>query len=197
MEEVELEPHEQLDAIDRQTNADGTVNVELVNWEKKEHRGAAVVQFRTPAGETKYESMPWPESNDQSYKFIRIIEQTPYTLGTADAINDESGIMVEADPTGDEWTIHAPRPPQLHERLPDIKGVEFELLKFILWPLSVLAMVRNILQKNSEYVRTYQEPYDTTYLDDDQHKQGHISAVKSAVITAVWILLVLVLLFVV
>ena len=197
MEEVELEPHEQLDAIDRQTNADGSVNVELINWKKKGNLSEAVVKFRTPAGETKYESMEWPESNDQSYKFIRIIEQTPYTLGTADAINDESGIMVEADPTGDEWTIDAPRPPQLHERLPSLKGLEAELLKFILWPLSVFAMVMNLSEKNSEYVRTYQEPYDTTYLDDDKHKQGHISAVKSAVMTAVWILLVLVLLFVV
>lgn len=188
--ELELEPHEQLDEASLRTNDDRTVEVELLNWEKI---GSYVdVNYRKPTGEVETERMEWPESNDDSYKFIRLIEETPYTLRTADQINDDDEIFVTAQPN--PWSLDLPEKKPLRKQFStDRDGVAFELIKFALYPFTVFSMLINLLEQSENANRIGRDPYEDVYLEDEVHKKRTLSAVKSAMYTLSWIFMIVIL----
>lgn len=188
MRALDLEPHEQLDEIDRRTNEDGTVTVELLKWKKTAEHNMVRVSYRIPTGEVKIESMQWPEANDPEYKFIRLINQTPYTLRTAEKINDDNTLRLNANPA--TWDLDIPKAKKLRDYIPDFeRGVGFEAVKFLVYPASLLAMTASLFHQDMTYIGIRDSRYDNTYLENRQHHREHIVAVKSALWLALWVLL--------
>lgn len=188
MSALDLAPHEQLDEIDRRTNEDGTVDVELLKWQMNDYNNRVDVHYRIPTGEVKTESMQWPEANDPSYKFIRLIEHTPYNLRTAESINDSENIRVKADPSS--WDLVLPEDKSFRDYIPEPNrnSLGFEVIKVALYPLTVLAMFANVVEKDAEYVGFRDEPYQDTYLENRQHHIEHIAALKSAAYLTLWLI---------
>lgn len=108
-----LSPEEQLYRIGSQTNDDGTVDVEILGWEKN---GEAVdVEFVTPTGNVESERMLWPEADDaESYKFIRIVDKAGYGIVAADAIAGE--FVPASRKSSGSWTLDAEPEPTYRER---------------------------------------------------------------------------------
>lgn len=186
--ELDLAPHEELDEIDRRTNEDGTVEVELLEWEKQQKLDRVGVSYLTPTGKVKTESMEWPEANDPSYKFIRLIEQTPYTLRTAESIN-EDGVMLDANP--DTWELQLPEEQSLTDKIPEPeRGFELEVAKLLFYPITLLALLRNLMEKDMEVTGFRREEYSSTYLEDDAHLHNHITALKATIYTLLWVFII-------
>ena len=111
MSTTEITAQEELYHIQESTNEDGTVDVEILGWEKQDqlHRdfssdrekGASVkVEFRLPTVETESETMPWPDKDTSEYKFVRLVRQCGYDLASADQIVGE-----KAKSDGDELVV--------------------------------------------------------------------------------------------
>lgn len=113
MSESELSPGEQLYRISEQTNGDGTVSVEVNQWEK---RGDKVgVELILPTGDTFEETMRWPEYDDEQYKFIRLLRAASLDPVGADALEGE---YVPAERVGDRgWTTAVEPQPGRWERM--------------------------------------------------------------------------------
>lgn len=72
------------------TNPDGSVDVHIESWEKVEwnHDEDEIrVEFTTPTGNTESEKMPFPKIDDDSYKFVRLVESIGLDLKSAGALN--------------------------------------------------------------------------------------------------------------
>lgn len=151
--EFDLAPHEQLDEIDLRTNDDGSVEVRILEWEKHPTADRVSVKFRTPAGEVKTEKMPWPQSKDPEYKFIRLIQETPYTLRTAEQINDDDELWLDAEP--ESWKLDLPEPTTLSERLkgfvPEDGSMAKELTKMLFFPLVIIVYIFMLFDYDISY----------------------------------------------
>jgi len=83
---------EELYHIQELTNDDGTVDVEITDWEKEEYSNSSAkvnIEFRTPWGETKTEMMKWPKKATDEYKFVRLVRQCGYDLTGATQIHGD------------------------------------------------------------------------------------------------------------
>lgn len=192
MSELQLEPHEQLDEIDLRTNDDGTVRVKLLDWEKKGNR--VTVAFRVPTGEVEHESMRWPVSNSDEYKFIRLIDATPYTLRTAENIKEDDDLWLDARP--DTWSLHLPMPKQWHERIPRPTNPPlFELSKVLLYPFVFLMLAFETFDFLTTTTNpTFGDKFRRSYFDNQHELERAWSAVKGTCITLAWVLLLILLL---
>ncbi len=138
-QQLNMEPHEELDEISLRTNEDGTVDVNILGWEKTRTNYSnglvAKVYFRKPNGKVEDEEMPWPENNVEKYKFIRFINETPHTLRTANKINNDEDIWIKADP--ESWELILPKEKTLKEkiskRIPEMR-ISIILIQFIILP---------------------------------------------------------------
>jgi len=112
----DISPTEQLQRMDEAKNGDGTVDVDLLYWEKVDnskysaHDDEVRVYYRTPSGDVVYDKYDWPEMPDESYKFVQFIRHsTPYTIATAGEINDAfDAIRVPAQVNNGDWSLHIP-----------------------------------------------------------------------------------------
>lgn len=87
--EIEDEVKEELFHIQENTNDDGTVDVEIKEWNKKHNalnEERVEIKFRKPTQEVKTEAMEWPEKATEEYKFYRIVRNCGYDLYNADQI---------------------------------------------------------------------------------------------------------------
>lgn len=143
--ELELEPNEQLDELTRRSNADGTVDVPIVGWEKNERRDVVEVSFRRPDGRVETEVMDWPtHATDMSFKFVRLVEETPYTMATADELRGDTQVEVAADPS--DWSLALPTPTPLAERVRERTGVSNLWVAFVAlsW-VSIMAVLTLVI----------------------------------------------------
>lgn len=98
---------DELYEISEATNSDGTVDVEIYDFEKVTEgydHPRVTVFFRTPTLDKKSEMMEWPRKDSPEYKFVRICEKTVGGLNAANFIKKD-GAIIKADP--DDWTIEA------------------------------------------------------------------------------------------
>lgn len=102
----EFEISDKMHQISDATNADGTVDVEISSYEEVQPEQGVRVTFMTPTGEKKEEVMSFPKRDDQSYKFVRLCNNTVGSLNAAEYLNIDSP-TVPADP--DSWELIAPR----------------------------------------------------------------------------------------
>lgn len=102
---TELSDTEKLHTISEATNPDGTIDVELHDFNRSEADDMVSVEFITPDGEIESEVVPWPKADDEDYKFVRIFNQTGYGIIAAEeACEQNVTIKAERDP----WRINAP-----------------------------------------------------------------------------------------
>jgi len=87
MSSESISPQEELYHIQESTNDDGSVNVEILGWEKD--GGVVNVEFRMPTIETRSEQMVWPDKDTDDYKFVRLVRQCGYDLAGAEQISGE------------------------------------------------------------------------------------------------------------
>lgn len=184
---IELEPHEQLDEIDRRTNSDGTVQVRLLEWEKED--GRVNVTFRTPIGDEWVESMRWPESRSDEYKFIRLIDATPYSLMTAESINEDDDLWLSAQRDNGKWSLHLPNTPSKKERLTkamDNNDWSTETVLFPLgWPLfPILLAMAEIDHLMSKGLR---DSYRLSPYENSNSRNIILAHFKGMLYTVMWI----------
>lgn len=102
----EFEISDKMHRISDATNTDGTVDVEIFSYEEVHPEEGVRVTFMTPTGEQKEEVMTFPKRDDQSYKFVRLCNNTVGSLNAAEYLNIDSP-TARADP--DSWELIAPR----------------------------------------------------------------------------------------
>jgi len=102
----EFEISDKMHRISDATNTDGTVDVEIFSYEEVHPEQGVRVTFMTPTGEQKEEVMTFPKRDDQSYKFVRLCNNTVGSLNAAEYLNIDSP-TARADP--DSWELIAPR----------------------------------------------------------------------------------------
>lgn len=93
MNQTETTAQEELFHIQESTNDDGTVDVEITDWQKLSN-GRMTVEFQLPTVETQTERMDWPAKDTDDYKFVRLVRHCGYDLASADQIIGET---VKAD----------------------------------------------------------------------------------------------------
>jgi hypothetical protein len=103
---TEMDTGEQLYSISEATNSDGTVDVTLHEYRKLDGAKRVNVLFKSPDGEIRSETMGWPNSDDEKYKFVRLMNRAGMGLVGVDTAFDE-GTAVRADP--DQWELVAPK----------------------------------------------------------------------------------------
>lgn len=102
----ELTDTQKLHAISEATNDDGTINVQLHDFNRTEADDRVKVEFITPDGQIEGEVMPWPKADTDEYKFVRIFNQTGYGIIAAEEAC-EQGVEVKAE-RDRSWRLHAP-----------------------------------------------------------------------------------------
>jgi len=105
--ENELSSIEKLVRTEARTNDDGTVQVEILDWNEKS--GTVTVEFLTPINDRKKERMPFPQpgGNLHEYKFYRILKSHSIPMRKAELL---SGKVVNAKPkSSGSWEIVAPK----------------------------------------------------------------------------------------
>ena len=104
VEDQEFTVSDELTRITEMTNEDGTVDVEILGFEKLEENEETYVEvtFRTPTLERKTNKMKWPKRDTHNYKFVRICEDTCGSLKGADFLKQDEH-RIKADP--DDWTL--------------------------------------------------------------------------------------------
>ena len=111
---TELSDTDRLYNISNATNDDGTIDVELTDFNRSEADDMVSVEFLTPNGEVESEVMPWPKEDSEEYKFVRIFNQTGYGIISAEeACENNVTVKAERDP----WRIHAPHNYTRRERI--------------------------------------------------------------------------------
>ena len=93
---------DELYQISEATNDDGTVNVEVFDYEKSADGENVIVHFRTPTGDRRTEMYPWPKADSSEYEFVRLCRQTVGGLNAAEFLRSD-GAEVKADP--DTWGL--------------------------------------------------------------------------------------------
>jgi len=93
---------DELYQISEATNDDGTVNVEIFDYEKSADGENVIVSFRTPTGDRRTEMYPWPKVDSAEYAFVRLCRQTVGGLNAAEFLKTD-GAEVRADP--DTWEL--------------------------------------------------------------------------------------------
>jgi len=102
----ELSPQEELRLIDKETNNDGTVNVEISHWEyeesKNEHDYVKVTAI-TPTNDSFKEKMKWPKAGPEltEYKFYKLVRDCGLSMVEVDRL---SGQTVRAE-RKDGWSL--------------------------------------------------------------------------------------------
>ena len=127
----ELSPTEELFHIQESTNDDGTVNVEILGWEKEDDR--VDVKYRTPTMETVTESMQWPQKDSSEYKFVRLVRHCGFDLHGADQIE---GCTVKFESGAAIVPEQKTRREKVTEKIrsPSDATISAQILGFILWP---------------------------------------------------------------
>jgi len=102
--EQEFSISDELYEISEATNRDGTVDVEIYDFEKLENVDPpqVSVKFYTPTGDKKSEAMNWPIRDTASNKFVRICRETVGSLSAAKFLKQD-GAIVKANP--ENWEI--------------------------------------------------------------------------------------------
>jgi len=111
---TELSDTDRLHNISRATNDDGTIDVELHDFNRTEEDNMVSVEFITPNGDVESEVMAWPEVESDDYKFVRLFEQTGYGIIAAEEAC-ENGVKVKAEQN--PWKLHAPHSYTTGERM--------------------------------------------------------------------------------
>lgn len=111
---TELSDTDRLHAISQATNDDGTIDVELHDFNRSEADDMVSVEFLTPDGDLESEVMPWPKEDSEDYKFVRIFDQTGYGIISAKEACEQS-ITVKAE--REPWRLHAPHTYTRRERI--------------------------------------------------------------------------------
>lgn len=132
----DIGPGEELYLLDQATNDDGTIDVKVLDWEKKSKGDGHVaeVEFMTPAGDVESEEMPWPTRASREYKFVRLCSQ--YGQGVVDP-NAIKGKLAPAMEDDGEWELRVEREVSVREFVtpsfgwPFSKAEMFETLDFI------------------------------------------------------------------
>lgn len=103
---LEFTVTDELYQISEATNSDGTVDVEVYDFNKKDRGDQSQVEvlFRTPTGDKKSETMEWPRKDSADYKFVRVCRNTVGGLNGAEWLKTD-GARIKADP--DNWEIKA------------------------------------------------------------------------------------------
>ena len=102
--EQEFGVTDELYEISEATNSDGSVDVEVFDFEKSEDGESVEVWFHTPTMEKQSETMDWPRKDSSKYKFVRLCRKTVGGLNGAEWLKQD-GATIRADP--DEWEIQA------------------------------------------------------------------------------------------
>jgi hypothetical protein len=102
----EFEISDKMHRISDATNTDGSVDVDISSYEEVPPEEGVRVTFMTPTGEQKEEVMQFPKRDDQSYKFVRLCNNTVGSLNAAEYLNIDSP-TARADP--DSWELIATR----------------------------------------------------------------------------------------
>lgn len=95
---------DELYEISEATNSDGSVDVEIFDFEKTSNGEKVKVWFHTPTMDKRSEKMKWPRNDSNEYKFVRLCRKTVGGLNGAEWLKQD-GASISADP--DDWTINA------------------------------------------------------------------------------------------
>jgi len=134
-------PQEELYHIQESTNADGTIDVEITDWKKKQN--SAVVYFQMPDITKNKERMLWPEKDSVDNKFVRLVNNCGYDIAAVDQIIGET---VKYDNESGELFI--PKQKTILDRMKKISDLNihrinpiyalcFPIVYFILLPLTL------------------------------------------------------------
>jgi len=89
--------------VERATNNDGTVDVEIKDVQYHKRDDSIVIQFFTPLGETKNHVFDRPKRADSSYEVVQFANAY---IGSFGAIEQLTGMNVKADP--ESWNVKIP-----------------------------------------------------------------------------------------
>lgn len=95
---------DELYEISEATNSDGSVDVEVFDFEKSADGESVKVWFHTPTMEKKSETMDWPRNDSNTYKFVRLCRKAVGGLNGAEWLKQD-GAKIRADP--DNWELRA------------------------------------------------------------------------------------------
>lgn len=108
---VELDTGQKLHRMQDSQNSDGTVNLELIEWEEKDNK--VYFDFLDPHGKEYNVSCTLPRSREEDVLFNRILDHTGWEFSTADQIEGED---IPAEPTNNGYDI-LPETPTLREKV--------------------------------------------------------------------------------
>lgn len=150
--ESDITPTDELWQVEAKTNDDGTVNAEILDWDKQTGRTGptAHLSIRLPNGQRFSETMDWPAADDpQQFTFVRIVHYCGYSLSGADQLEGE---RVPCARTNGDWHVNVGYQPPMRQRLRTA-------LKTIVLPVF---MIRAFKQSVDEDVLT-QGPFEYVF----------------------------------
>lgn len=150
MSDDELSSVERLVRIEEATNEDGTVEVEIFDWD--ENDGKVTVEMITPTNDKVSEQMPFPKpgGNLEQYKFYRLVRDAGLTMRNVELLEGKKfDCEVEyknTDYNGNkvaDWKLVTENPPTLRERVTPYweKVVDVPWASYIISTLWVFIMV--------------------------------------------------------
>lgn len=157
--QVELDPEEELYHLQESTNEDGTINVEITEWYKKQNkaRGEYVfIKFKLPSLKEDSVKMDWPKEASNDWEFVRLVNSLGYTLSS---VNQIEGEKVKYDRENE--SIVVPNYMSRTERLRSGAEKELEYLhkNIDAVALGVLSSLSFILSTTGFYVAAANDEY--------------------------------------
>ena len=142
---ADITAEEELYHIQESTNDDGTVDVEILGWEK--YGNKVEVDYRLPTVEEESEQMQWPQKDSNEYKFVRLVRECGYDLAGAEHIvgskvKCDGGLVVPKQLTWKE-RIKSKIAKQI-DNIPHVKRL-FLVSSFVLFLSSVTTYILSIL----------------------------------------------------
>lgn len=143
-EEISVE--DELWQIEDKTRSDGTVQGEILGWEKVDHYSTPMVRIRIrlPNGQRFESRLPWPASADpDEYEFVRLVEYCGYSLSSASRI---AGAEVPCRREDGGWTLHLPRSTRSQ-----VREHGMGLLRTVLAPVTMLWYLPRVVREDGVF----------------------------------------------
>ena len=143
-EEISVE--DELWQIEDKTRSDGTVQGEILGWEKVDHYSTPMVRIRIrlPNGQRFESRLPWPASADpDEYEFVRLVEYCGYSLTSASKI---AGAEVPCRREDGRWTLHLPQSTRSQ-----VREHGMGLLRVILAPVTMLWYFPRVVREDGHH----------------------------------------------
>jgi len=193
-QKLELSPNEQLAEIARRTTDEGYVEVDFVEWKKLENSNSVRITFES-VDRLHTAVYDWPDAYDTSNEFVAIIEEeTPYTMMTADQINDDDEITLLADSS--DWSLVGvdSTEQRLRDKLSfDMGEITGKIVGFVLLPLTVVYQGLTYMGGMDVKGDVFLDFPEDSVVDSEEQLIAYANFVKGALAQLLWIVVVVLL----